>query len=169
LRISFSGTIQNAEKINNNRVFNYVKHSENGDIVSFSSRSPFQLRDIISDLQQAKDIKWVKFRKCDTKLSSAREYDHPEYGKIRVGMTLEFREDHYPFDTHGDNLKAFIEIPSLELSTSSSNTDNDLFKLVNKIIDPQITKQFQARASREKELFVKRYTRMLEKYVNQKE
>lgn len=152
----------NTLKANEN--LNPTLNIANTDKISFSSNSTYNDYDVIKDLYDNTTQKdWKNAKKGDTKLSKIVELTHPEYGKIKIGITLDPK--HFTPSSSFPGLykaKAFIEAPKININQTSTTAENSiLYKLVKNIIGQEPIDRLNNRGEAERKLSLKRFEKAL--------
>ncbi|MEW5819417.1 MAG: hypothetical protein AB1782_04440 [Cyanobacteriota bacterium] len=147
----------------------YLKRQHSLDSIAFGLNSRPNLREIFDEIDKTPLNTWKKSRKSDTKISSARVYDHPEYGKVKVGLTIAYRDDLTVQFQNGYKVKAFIEVPKYKISNATVNEDSGLFNLAQRIIGNDTYQKLKSRVEKEHELSLKKYDEMTRPFKRKKE
>ena len=139
-----------------------LKQQLKSDTVSFSSKMPESPLNLAEELfKNFESADWQKFRKCSTKDTEIRVYNHPIYGKIKVGLTIRPGKDNIStFESY--KVRAFMEIQHNKQRFSVSNRDCYLFKLAEKVTGESSFKRLKTHIDKEKDLSLKKFNKMCE-------
>lgn len=140
------------------------------DIVVFGARRKKKSYDCMNVMALARDLArttsksdWKKTRKGSTKVTESRQYKHPQYGVIKVGVTIDgVGKSDIDFKYH--KVKVFMAIPDSNIIVPGQLGTGHIFDLAKCVIGPEHIERLQKRAEQEQQLTSARWDKMVDKY-----